>query len=184
MMKSKNKNKKIKTVKYVSNILMTEPFTDYTKPIFWLSKRINIDKSMYLYYQCPGGHMEKEEDQLACLYRETTEETLIFKEHLRDVNYEFTCLYDQQVANRDSGKRVVYVYTSITSIQPKVSQDEQINMTAWQLYSLRDIVLLKVIDILGEYILQLINNQQEQLLLFYGTEIIMMNGKFIQDLVQ
>ena len=50
------------------------------KPIFWLHQRINIEKAMFGYYGCPGGHIERKdkkirEPTIEAAQREFSEET-------------------------------------------------------------------------------------------------------------
>jgi ADP-ribose pyrophosphatase YjhB (NUDIX family) len=68
---------KERIIGYVSTILITQQLNENYdgRPFIWLSKRINPNKPMYGWYNCPGGHLNTYETVEQCLTRELEEET-------------------------------------------------------------------------------------------------------------
>jgi ADP-ribose pyrophosphatase YjhB (NUDIX family) len=122
-------------------------------PIFWMSQRRNKIKSMYLYFNCPGGHIEQKESRKDTLIRETQEETNITQQK-QDYSFEFTQIYKEQKNSRDQGIRVVFCYSSYTDQEPITPREELSNMSQWQLYTLHEVLLMKTIDIVTEYVIR------------------------------
>jgi len=146
------------THEYVSIIaLETDKEIDESyngKPIFWLHQRINIEKAMFEYYGCPGGHIEEKdkkirEPTIEAAQREFSEETgeYIPKDKFQS---EFCKEYVQQLDDHEKGVRHCYIFSTkgkfiMDNIEPK-------NHSEWKLYTFQEVLSMKCIDDFEEYI--------------------------------
>ena len=144
-----------RTIYYVTNIIMKKRFDkDYDgSPIFWLSKRINENKSMCYYFNPPGGHIEPGASRRQTLIQETREEASILQ-HKDDYTFEFIQRFTEQKETRDKGMRVVFVYSSYTDQEPITPIEEQENLSQWELFTLQEILKYKTVDSFKEYIIR------------------------------
>src|SRR2546421_13073915 len=98
-----------KLIEYVS-IILKNPDNN-----LWISQRINPDKAMYKWYQCPGGHIEPNESRSNALIRELYEETNLTG------NNSLTYIGVHEITtndNREHGLKRVYIYEMITKQIP------------------------------------------------------------------
>src|ERR1044072_4574786 len=124
------------------------------KPIFWLHQRINIEKAMFGYYGCPGGHIEEKdkkarESTIEAAQREFSEETgkYIPKNKFQP---EFCKEYIQQFDDHEKGIRHSYIF----SMKGKfiMNNEELKNHSEWKLYTFQEVLSMKCIDDFEEYI--------------------------------
>jgi 8-oxo-dGTP pyrophosphatase MutT (NUDIX family) len=122
-------------------------------PIFWLAKRINPNKSMYNYYNLPGGYIEKGSSRRQTLITETIEEASVLQ-NKEEYTFEFVQQFKERKKTRDNGIRIIFVYSSYTDQIPVTPPKEQENMTQWELYTLQQILSIKTIDSFKEFIVR------------------------------
>ena len=124
------------------------------RPIFWLHKRINPMKSMFGYYGCPGGHIEKEDKKLKeptieAAQREFSEETSGYIQKNK-FQPEFCTEYIQQYDDHEKGVR--HCYTFSTKGIFIMNNEEPNNHSEWELYTFQEVLSMKCIDDFEEYI--------------------------------
>src|ERR1051325_6993298 len=124
------------------------------KPIFWLHQRINIEKAMFGYYGCPGGHIEEKdkkvrEPTIEAAQREFSEET---GEYVPKNKFqpEFCKEYTQQSDDHEKGIRHSYIF----SMKGKfiMNNEEPENHSEWKLYTFQEVLSMKCIDDFEEYV--------------------------------
>jgi len=159
-----------RTIEYVSLIIINQEIDENYEgePYMWLSERINEEKAMYKMYNCPGGHMIKEETEKEAIKREVYEETnfvLTKEEMIKKIG----TLIIENNKNREKGLKVIHVYEMIT--EERLQNTETQNLGPWKLYTFNEVLELPVIDSVKYYICKKIKQlvRQKQFLLVEGT---------------
>ena len=143
-----NKNNQRKTIRYVSMIIINQEVDRNlrNKKFMWLSKRENPYKAMFGYMQCPGGHIEENEDPEEAIVREMKEETDLNIIHKWKDLTTFVIENDQ---DREKGRKEITIFEYVTDQLP--IQTELENNSEWKLYNFEEILNMKIIDSVQEY---------------------------------
>ena len=136
---------------------------------------------MHLYYNPPGGHIEKGSSKRQTLITETMDEASILQDK-NDYTFEFAQQFKERKKTRDNGIRIIFVYSSYTDQTPVTPLKEQKNMTQWQLYSLNEVFLLKTIDSFKEFIIRKLQEFPINIKHITGSQIGQIQKQYLKEL--
>lgn len=151
------------TVEYVSIIMINRHINNDSRnnyePYMWLSKRINENKPMYNKYNCPGGHIRRNETEQQALKREFHEETGLVLWNKPKLTKIGTVQIDKN-EDRDFGRKIIHVYElimNVDAIQRIPCNTEPQNLGPWKQFTFEQVLSLPVIDSIKFYMCKQIN---------------------------